>query len=967
MAGSWGGNLRLDLGRSRPVSRPAIVAIVLLATFGGAVSGASFVAPTPAGAPSPPPVHPAAALAPHPLAASSPIWTNLTNLSSSAPSGRYLSGMTYDAGDGYALLFGGYGASGVDSDTWSFQDGTWSGVTGSGVSPTAWYAPAMAYDAKDNETVLFGGYDSSTGLYSPYTWVFANGTWTNLSANLTTHPGARWRAHMVWDSADGYVLLFGGTDSSGTPLSDTWKFVGNKWTDLTSSVTGSPSGRYRFAMAYDTKDKEAVVYGGCTSTATTCATSDTWTYSNLTWKQLAITAPSARVYPQMEYDANLSEVILFGGSQESGTGPVYGDTWAFSAGAWTNLTSSVGAHPPARGYQMMAYDPVGQYIVMFGGETNSAPYFDDTWAFGPKILAWATASPAATDQGGATTISVTTITSGSGLTYSYSGLPTGCSSSNTSSLPCTPNATGSFTINVSITDAAGDSAVAQVTLVVAPWPSLVSFTASLSTLDVGMTTNLTVNATGGTGAYRYAYSHLPRGCSSANVAVLTCVPTLGGLIGVDVQVRDAVGGSVFGSVGLLIHNLTSVKNFSALPGAIDQGQTAQLYANVTNGTAPFTWSWSNLPGGSCASANVNPLPCTPASPGTYAPIARVADTFGRAVAQAIPLTVNPLPTILTAGLSASRIDAGVPVTFFVNVSGGTAPYLYSFANLPGGCTLASSAAPTCTPTATGTFGVVATVTDAVGETSDVQLNLTTIPGPSVSRFTSSPSAIDLSQTLALSVTATGGTAPYLYSYANLPVGCTSVDVGTLSCVPTAPGTSQVTVTVKDAWRVATHASINVTVNPALDVLSITATPASVSAGGTLSISVAVRGGTLPYTYAYSGLPSGCAGQNLSTLSCIPSGANTYTLFVSVTDAAGESGSQSTSVTIAAPSGSGGGGGSGQLFGLSAGLAYALIGVIVVVVVIALALLLSRRRRLPPPPAEEAPAMEPSTTDEYPPS
>ncbi|MCI4351054.1 MAG: PKD domain-containing protein [Thermoplasmata archaeon] len=51
-----------------------------------------------------------------------------------------------------------------------------------------------------------------------------------------------------------------------------------------------------------------------------------------------------------------------------------------SVPGWTNITGSVGTAPPYRSYgRAMAYDPVDNYVVMFGGYTGS--YLDDTWAF----------------------------------------------------------------------------------------------------------------------------------------------------------------------------------------------------------------------------------------------------------------------------------------------------------------------------------------------------------------------------------------------------------------------------------------------------------------------------------------------------------------------------------------------------------------------------------------------------------
>jgi hypothetical protein len=60
-------------------------------------------------------------------------------------------------------------------------------------------------------------------------------------------------------------------------------------------------------------------------------------------------------------------------------------------------------------------------------------------------------------------------TGGTGqLSYSYSGLPPGCTSTNTAKLSCTPSATGSYSVRVTITDQEGKNATSFANITVAP-------------------------------------------------------------------------------------------------------------------------------------------------------------------------------------------------------------------------------------------------------------------------------------------------------------------------------------------------------------------------------------------------------------------------------------------------------------------------------------------------------------------
>lgn len=77
----------------------------------------------------------------------------------------------------------------------------------------------------------------------------------------------------------------------------------------------------------------------------------------------------------------------------------------------------------------------------------------------------------------------------------------------------------------------------------------------------------------------------------------------------------------------------------------------------------------------------------------------------------------------------------------------------------------------------------------------------------------------------------------------------------------------------------------------------TASPAAVDVSQATELAISVGGGTSPYTYAWSGLPSGCTSSSTSPLSCTPTGAGSSTVTVTVTDSTGVS-LTSLSVTVA---------------------------------------------------------------------
>ncbi|HKS59819.1 MAG TPA: hypothetical protein VJS68_03470, partial [Thermoplasmata archaeon] len=142
----------------------------------------------------------------------------------------------------------------------------------------------------------------------------------------------------------------------------------------------------------------------------------------------------------------------------------------------------------------------------------------------------------------------------SNCSYSYSGLPAGCSNSNSASLICTPSASGQYTVNATATWACPVclSNSATLSFDVNDYPAVSSVTASPSATDAGRPVQLQVIVSGGSSPFGYVWSALPPGCSSYDAASLACTPTASGNYTIDVQVTDVAGGQTTGSVSLTV-------------------------------------------------------------------------------------------------------------------------------------------------------------------------------------------------------------------------------------------------------------------------------------------------------------------------------------------------------------------------------------------------------------------------------
>jgi hypothetical protein len=266
------------------------------------------------------------------------------------------------------------------------------------------YAFAMTWDAIDGYVLLFGGCSPTSGSICPAgdlqgdTWDFLGGTWTQL--HPAASPTPRWGAAMAYDAHDSVVVLYGGCTATGALscpaiAQDTWIFVGGSWTQFSAS---SPPGLlYWASMAYDSNDSYILMVGGCIQTGPICpaiapaATNPTWSFTTaLGWNVVARGNPPPRYDAGLANDPQGDDVILFGGCGAAGTicpNPL-GDTWSYSAGVWTHKAPAT--NPPARFGHEMTYDSVDGYVLMMGGcpaasppAACGAPPLPDIWYWNP--------------------------------------------------------------------------------------------------------------------------------------------------------------------------------------------------------------------------------------------------------------------------------------------------------------------------------------------------------------------------------------------------------------------------------------------------------------------------------------------------------------------------------------------------------------------------------------------------------
>lgn len=345
------------------------------------------------------------------LADAPPTWTDLTPNHGPLPPGREYASAVYDAVRDRVIVFGGWSPSQLDmSDTWSMSFSDQLGwQEAAGVHPTPRYAHAAVVDTRRDRMLVFGGGNQSERANFSDAWSYSladSGTWSALPTE-NPPPSGRGSVAAAYDSIGDQLIISLGRDGKTVYTNATWALrfgaaSSGTW-HLAHPGPSPPSPRMYPAYSWDSTRHRLLIFGGI-GVDGACPHNDTWALDPAaqTWSELVPEAspvpPPGRAYAAAAYDTRRGALLLHGGA--SCFGACYAaDTWDASLVGeplWTTIGSD--SFPGSRRYAAMAYDPVGDRVILVGGQGVNAcsdglcPFdFDDVWQLwrsGPGAGHW---------------------------------------------------------------------------------------------------------------------------------------------------------------------------------------------------------------------------------------------------------------------------------------------------------------------------------------------------------------------------------------------------------------------------------------------------------------------------------------------------------------------------------------------------------------------------------------------------
>jgi hypothetical protein len=469
----------------------------------------------------------------------------------------------------------------------------------------------------------------------------------------------------------------------------------------------------------------------------------------------------------------------------------------------------------------------------------------------------------------------------------------------------TPTMAGMFPFTIQVTDSAGQSATANLSITIQPM--LVVPAAALPIAVVGAFYAEQLTATGPPSpSWSVISGILPPGISLNSGGSLVGGPNTAGTFSFTVQVASSNPTQTAQQSFTIVVNPALSITTLALPGAIlamayPSPASPALQLNATGGRLPYSWSniGAPLPPGMSLSAS-GVLSGTPSAPGNYTLTLQIQDTPDTVISPfvAVPAqlaTRNLLLTVanaLTITTTATLPNGAVGIAYSQTLAAaaGTAPFTWSViaGALPDGLTLSpTDGTITGMPATANTFNFTIGVTDSSSPAQTASKAFSIIVQPVLTVTAASPLPLAVVGAFYSTTLSASGPSPLTWSVTAgiAPPGLTVTSTGTLAGTPSVSGTYDFTVQASGGMPVQMNTkALEIVVNPALTITTVAALPdAKLSAA--YSVSLVAAGGLPPYTWTNlgAGMPPGLSLTAAGLLSGTPTSPGSFSFTAQVSD------------------------------------------------------------------------------------
>ena len=567
--------------------------------------------------------------------------------------------------------------------------------------------------------------------------------------------------------------------------------------------------------------------------------------------------------------ADVNYPIEFSSSPSGGTSPY---TYSWTIGGTQVSTSQDFSY---------SFSTAGSYTVDVTvtdsvGETYSASV-TVTINNNPSVSISSSQNP--TDVGNSVTF--TASESGGTGTISYEWYVNGASEGSGSTLDYSFSSSGSYTVEVVVTDSDGHTASYSITETVYSDPS-VSISSSQNPTDVGNSVTFTASPSGGSGSYTYQWYESGSAISGATSSTYTASFSSSGTYDFYVIIHDSVGNSAQSSTLDETVNADPSVSISSSQNPTDVGNSVTFTATGSGGTGSYSYQWY-LNGGAVSGATSSTYTTSFSSSGSDSVYVVLTDELGnKATSSTITESVNTDPSVAISS-SQNPTDVGDSITFTATGTGGTGAFSYVW--YLNGATQSSTTSTFSTSfSSAGTYYVNVTVEDTLGDTASYSFKETVNIDPTVT-IVSSQNPTDAGNSVTFTASGSGGTGSYSYQWylnGNAVSGATS---STYTTSFSSAGSDSVYVILTDgAGNTATSSTITETVNADPSV-SIASSQEPTDAGNSVTFTASITGGTSPYSYAWYN-DGTLESSTASTYTTSFSTSGSYTIEVIITDANG---------------------------------------------------------------------------------